>query len=92
MLVVCVDGQFPLQATEWGDHFPAQDKIYTIRRVGRCPDITGKIGTCLQLEGITNPGDRLAFSAWRFRPLAEVYLEASQNQKQADKDSRAAKA
>ena len=71
MKVVCVEDRFPLQATEWGDQFPKRDTVYTIQKVVYCPGPTGEYGTALRLVELKNPGDRLAFSEHRFKPLEE---------------------
>jgi len=68
--VVCMNGRFNRGIWDWGDQLPKEGGIYTICKALSCRDIyTGKGDIGLQFEELQNHGDRLAFSAWRFKPL-----------------------
>lgn len=69
--VLCVNDRFNGEVWEWGDQLPKRGHVYTVRSAARCPDVTGIVGVGLHLEEIRNPGDRLRFSEWRFKPIVE---------------------
>jgi hypothetical protein len=71
--VVCIDDRFHPSIVEWGDQYPVCERVYTVRWVGVSRHgVTRELGLALRLEELRNPGDRLTFSAWRFRPQAET--------------------
>jgi hypothetical protein len=71
--VICIDDRFHSSIVEWGDDLPQIGQVYTIKRINPFAPhaLTRELGVGLVLLELANPGDRLCFSAWRFREFCE---------------------
>lgn len=74
--VICINDRYHPSICEWGAEYPKRGRVYTVKKVGNCKEaITNLLGPGLLLEELKNPGDRLRFSDWRFKPYDEAESE-----------------
>ena len=92
--VVCINDRFHPSIVEWGDEYPKLNRAYTVKRASFNPGgLTGIYDYSVLLAELQNPGDRLHFSAERFKPLAFLdKLETRKRVKLAYALARKAKA
>lgn len=75
--VVCINDRFHGSLADWADHIPRRGCVYTIQRVVLSVPavLTDALGPGLLLEELPNPGNKVCFSAWRFKPYDESEIE-----------------